>query len=240
MLKKVQDIIKRCSTCQLAKCHAVPHGLYTPLPTPQGPWLDVSIDFVLGLPQTQHNKDSIMVVVDRFSKMEHFIRCHKSDDTSLVAELYFKEVVSLHNIPLSIVSDHDTKSLSHFWITLWRKLGTKLKFSTPHHLQTNGQTEVVNRTLGTLLRVLVKKNIKARDLLLSHAEFTYNRAPSRTTCESPFKVVYGQNLLVPLDLIPLHQGEKLYTKARKRVREIQELHKRVEAQIEKANVHYQD
>jgi len=85
---------------------------------------------------------------------------------------------------------------------------------------------VVNRTLGTLLQVLVKINIKTWDLLLAHAEFAYNRALSRTTNESPFKVVYGQNPLGPLDLLPMHQ-EKMNTEASKRVKEIQELHKRV-------------
>jgi len=94
--------------------------------------------------------------------------------------------------------------------------------------------------LRDLLRVLLKKNLKAWDLLLLHAEFAYNRAQSKTTNESPFKVVYRQNPLGPLDLVSLHQGEKMNIKARKRVREIQELHKRVQAQIERANERYQD
>ena len=134
--------------------------------------------------------------------MAHFIPCNKTNDATLVAKLYFKEVVRLHGIPRTIVSDRDAKFLSHFWVTLWKKLGIKLKYSTTCHPQTDGQTEVTNRTLGTLLRALIKTKSKAWDLLLPHAEFAYNMAPSKTTGLSPFKIVYGVEPLSPLSLIP--------------------------------------
>lgn len=75
-----------------------------------------------------------MVMVDSFSKMAYFTPCNKTDDTNKVAELFFKKIVSLHGIPRTIVFDKDIKFLSHFWKTLWRKLGTKLLFNTSHHL----------------------------------------------------------------------------------------------------------
>jgi len=106
--KDVQDVIKRCAICQMAKSHTLPRGLYTPLSVPNHPWKDVSMDFILGLPQTQRGNDSIFVVVDHFSKMAHFILCNKTNDATHIANLYFKEADKFHGIPRSIVSDRDT------------------------------------------------------------------------------------------------------------------------------------
>ena len=89
MKRDVERVCSRCVTCRQAKSRVLPHGLYTPLPIPSVPWVDISMDFVLGLPRSRKGRDSIFVVVDRFSKMAHFISCHKIDDATHITDLFF-------------------------------------------------------------------------------------------------------------------------------------------------------
>jgi hypothetical protein len=128
MRREVERYVSRCMTCNKAKSRLNPHGLYMPLPIPSVPWEDISMDFVLGIPRTKRGRDSIFVVVDHFSKMALFIPYHKSDNASHVADLFFIEIVCLHGVPNTIVSDRDAKFRCHFWRTLWFKLGTIIVF----------------------------------------------------------------------------------------------------------------
>ena len=164
------------------------------------------------------------MVVDYFSKMAHFIPYEKTDDASHIAHLYFKEVVKLHSIPKSIVSDRDAKFFSHFWRCLFRLLGTNLLYSSSHHPQMDGQTEITNKTLATLLRSLVSKSIKEWDLKLSHAEFAYNCTPSFATTRSPFQSCSGNNPLTPLELISLPLESRVSYEAEEKAKEIKKLH----------------
>ncbi|XP_071906037.1 uncharacterized protein [Coffea arabica] len=187
---------------------------------------------------SKRGHDSIFVIVDRFSKMAHFIRCHKMDDATYIADLFFKEVVCLHGVPRTIVSDRDVKFLSYFWKTLWGKLGTKLLFSTSSHPQTDGQTEVVNRTLSTLLRAIIKKNLKTWEKCLPHVEFAYNRTVHSATQFSPFEIVYDFNPFTPLDLMPLPLSERTNLDGKKKAEFVQVLHQQVKANIETRTQQY--
>jgi hypothetical protein len=113
----------------------------------------------------------------------------------------------LHGVPNTIVSDRDAKFLSHFWRTLWFKLETKLLFSTTCHPQTDCQTELINRTLSTMLWAVLKTNYKLWEECLPHIEFAYNRSVHSTMKVCPFQVVYHFDPRAPIDLLPLPPSE---------------------------------
>jgi hypothetical protein len=124
MRAEVEKFVKICKICQYSKGKKKKTRLYQPLPIPDRPWDAISMDFVLGFPMTQRGSDSIFVVIDRFSKMAHFIPCQKTNDATHIANCFFKQVVRLHGFPKSIVSDKETKFVGHLWRKLWKKLGT--------------------------------------------------------------------------------------------------------------------
>ncbi|KAL4341527.1 hypothetical protein GQ457_08G028020 [Hibiscus cannabinus] len=209
------------------------------LPILDFPWTDISMDFVLGLPRTKTCRDSIFVVVDRFSKMAHFIACHKTDDDVNVGNLFFCDVVRLHGIPRSIVSDRDANFFSQFWRTLWSKLGTKLMFSTTCHPQTDGQTKVVNRVLSTLLRAVIKKNIKTWEDCLPIVEFAYNHVVHSATNMSLFEVVYGYNPTTPLDMLPLPFEQVMNRDGQSKAEFVKKMHQQVKENLERRTHQYE-
>ncbi|KAK8655771.1 hypothetical protein V6N13_108337 [Hibiscus sabdariffa] len=141
MKKDISDYISRCLTCQQVKAeHQHPYGLLQPIRIPEWKWDRITMDFVTGLPLTLSKKDSVWVIVDRLTKSAHFIPVRSNYSVDKLAKLYISEIVRLHGVPLSIISDRDPKLTSRFWQALHDALGTNLNFSTAFHLQTDGQS----------------------------------------------------------------------------------------------------
>jgi len=171
--------------------------------------------------------------------MAHFIPSHKVDDANNISRLFFRDVVRLHGLPRSIVFDRDKKFISHFWRTLWARHGTKLNFSTSCHPQTDGQTKAVNRSLGTMLRAIMKGNHRSWDEYLPHIEFAYNRVVRKTTNISSFEVVYGFNPLTSSDLLPLpNPQEFVHKEAVTKAEFVKKMHERIKKQIQQQTEKY--
>ena len=236
--KDVKKFVDGCEACQRGKGKHQNTGLYKPLPVPERPWEHISLDFIMGLPKTVRKKSAVLVVVDRFSKMAHFIACKEQVDATSCAELVFEEVVRLHGVPLSITSDRDVRFMNAFWKTLWRRAGTKLNFSTSFHPQTDGQTEVVNKSIGNMLRCLVGEKIGTWDLALPQAEFAYNSSVNRSTGLSPFEIVYGRHPLFPAD-ISFRAIEKESEEANVFMRDRAEFFKQVHEKLQESNANYE-
>jgi hypothetical protein len=139
--------------------------------------------------------------------MAHFIPCQKTNDATHIANLYFIELVRLHGFPRSIVSNMDTKFVGHFWRNLWKRLGTNLSFSSTYHPQTYGKTEVVNKSLGNLLRSLVTEKGRQWDQIPTQAKFAFNNSLNRSTWKSPFAILYGIQPRGIIELIDMNQDE---------------------------------
>ncbi|KAL5803158.1 hypothetical protein ACOSQ4_031463 [Xanthoceras sorbifolium] len=160
MRKNIKDYIRQCDTCQRHKAEQVtPAGLLQPLSIPNQIWKDISMDFVEGLPAS-NGKTTIFVVVDRLSKYTHFIPLSHPYSAVSVAKLFFDNVFKLHGLPRSIVCDRDPTFVSTFWKELFRLNGMSFNFSSSYHPQTDGQTEVVNRTLEMYLRCFTSSRPK--------------------------------------------------------------------------------
>ncbi|GJY69865.1 retrotransposable element Tf2 [Tanacetum coccineum] len=190
--KMVKQMVRDCDVCQRQKpdLSAYP-GLIQPLPIPKRIWKEISMDFVEKLP-TSHGKSVILVVVDRLSKYAHFIPLAHPFTASQVAQVFLDQVYKLHGLPESIVSDRDKVFLSNFWKALFAELKVKLKLSTAYHPQTDGQTEVVNRSLGCYLRCMCGEKPKEWVKWLPLAEFWYNTNYHTSTETTPYEAVYCQ------------------------------------------------
>ncbi|KAK2397880.1 hypothetical protein QL285_059409 [Trifolium repens] len=199
MKKDVAEYVASCLTCQKAKIeHQRPAGMLQSLDIPEWKWVSISMDFITGLPKTRRKHDSIWVIVDRLTKSAHFLPVRTTDTAAKLTDVYIAEIVRLHGIPSSIVSDRDPKFTSHFWRTLHEALGTKLRLSSAYHPQTDGQTERTNQSLEDLLRACVLDDRGSWDDVLPLIEFTYNNSYHSTIGMAPYEALYGRRCQTPL------------------------------------------
>ncbi|KAA0047535.1 ty3-gypsy retrotransposon protein [Cucumis melo var. makuwa] len=193
MKREVAEFVSRCLVCQQVKApRQKPAGLLQPLSILKWKWENVSMDFITGLPRTLRGFIVIWAVVDKLTKSAHFVPGKSTYTASKWAQLYMSEIVRLHGVPVSIVSDRDACFTSQFWKGLQTAMGTRLDFSTTFHPQTDGQTERLNQVLEDMLRACVLEFPGSWDSHLHLMEFAYNNSYQATIGMAPFEALYGK------------------------------------------------
>ncbi|KAI3696894.1 hypothetical protein L6452_29499 [Arctium lappa] len=203
----VARYVERCVTCSQVKAeHQRPYGSLQSLEIPEWKWEHITMDFVTKLPKTLRGHDTIWVIVDRLTKSAHFLPMRETLPMDKLAKLYIDEVVSRHGIPLSIVSDRDSRFTSNFWDGFQKELGTRVKLSTAYHPQTDGQSERTIQTLEDMLRSCVIDFGGSWDSHLPLVEFAYNNSYHSSIGMAPFEALYGRKCRTPVCW--LEAGEK--------------------------------
>lgn len=198
--KDVARYVASCDTCQKSKpAHHAPYGLLKPLPVARRPWSSITWDYIGPLPASS-NFDAILVIVDRFTKLAHFVPASTTDDARTLARHFLAHVFRLHGLPDDIVSDRGPTFASAWWKEFCALLGPEVKLSTAFHPQTDGQTERTNQSVEHYLRCFTNYLQTDWSSLLHTAEFAYNNARHSSTSQSPFFTSYGYNPTSALDL----------------------------------------
>jgi len=208
MKNDIAKFVAECLTCKRVKAdHHKPGGKLVPLDVPTWKWESISMDFITGLPRSPRGHDSVWVIVDRLTKCAHFVPFKIGYSMEKIAELYLEEVVRLHGVPVSIVSDRDSRFMSRFWQGLQSALGTDLRYSTAYHPQTNGQTERVNQIVEDMIRCYILDHGGAWDRRLRLMEFAYNNSYQESLQMAPFEALYGRHCRTPFFGPRLERGK---------------------------------
>ncbi|KAF5801008.1 putative nucleotidyltransferase, Ribonuclease H [Helianthus annuus] len=197
--KYVAAHVAKCLTCAQVKAeHQKPSGLLQQPELPEWKWECVTMDFITKLPKTRKGNDTIWVIVDRLTKSAHFLPIKETYSSDMLAQLYVDKIVALHGIPVSIISDRDTRYTSHFWKSFQQSLGTRLNFSTAYHPQTDGQSERTIQTLEDMLRACAIDLGGNWDKNLPLIEFSYNNSYHTSIKAAPFEALYGRKCRSPV------------------------------------------
>ena len=199
MKKAIAIYVAKCLTCSQVKAeHQKPSGLLQQLELPVWKWEMITMDFITKLPRTSRGNDTIWVIVDRLTKSAHFFPMKETYSMDRLARLYVDEIVSLHGVPLSIVSDRDSRFTSRFWQSFQKAMGTRLNLSTAYHPQTDGQSERTIQTLEDMLRACVIDFGGCWDDHLPLMEFSYNNSYHTSIQAAPFEALYGRKCRTPV------------------------------------------
>ncbi|KAL3701254.1 hypothetical protein R1sor_019276 [Riccia sorocarpa] len=236
MKEDTATYVRSCRECQQIKAtNQSPAGLLQPLPIPSKRWEHVSMDLVCELPMTKTGFDSIVVFVDKLSKMIHLCPTRKDVSAPELAQLYLRTVVRHHGLSQVIITDRGTQFTSLFWRTLFGLFKTKLAFSTAYHPQTDGQTERENRTIEDMLRAFTMEGQESWDNLLPLVEFAYNNSTNSSTSVSPFFLMYGEHPLTPAALL----GRSSLTPITTKVEAVNEFVNRIQEGVARAKTKLQ-
>lgn len=194
MKEDIKQYIADCQICSQAKPeHCKLPDLLQPLPVPTQAWHTVCLDFIDGLPKSKQ-WDTILVVIDKFTKYGHFIPMAHPYTALTVAQVYMDHIYKLHGLPKVLISDRDRVFTSQLWKELFKLSDTVLNMSSAYHPQTDGQTERLNQCLETYLRCLVQACPTKWSQWLSLAEYWYNMTYHSALGKTPFEVLYGYPL----------------------------------------------
>ncbi|KAD3641269.1 hypothetical protein E3N88_30493 [Mikania micrantha] len=199
MKRDVVKYVEKCLTCMQVKAeHQKPYGKLQPLEIPLWKWEHIMMDLITKPPKTRKGYDTIWVIVDRLTKSAHFLPIRESYSSEKMAQTYVREVVSRHGVPVTIVSDRDTRFTYHFWRNFQEELGTKLLISTAYHPQTDGQSERTIQTLEDMLRACIIDFGGSWDDYLPLAEFSYNNSYHSSIGMPPYEMLNGRKCRTPV------------------------------------------
>jgi len=213
MNERIIDFVKTCLKCQQNKASRhQPYGLSSPLELPYAPWQSIAMDFITELPESE-GCDQLRVVIDRFTKMAHFLPLRKEGKTAAdLAVVFAWKIWKFHGLPTDIVSDTDSRFTSEIWKEFLRLSGIRPRMSTAFHLQTDGQTEWLNQTIEAYLRAFVGKEQNDWVRLLPMAEFAYNNSVTTGNGMFPFYANYSFHPMAMdrASTEPLNPASKVY------------------------------
>ncbi|GJT84048.1 putative reverse transcriptase domain-containing protein [Tanacetum coccineum] len=208
MRKDIAEYVSKCLTCLKVKAeHQRPSGLLQQPKILIWKWEGITMDFVTKLPRTSSGHDTIWVIVDRLTKSAHFLPMREDYKMERLARLYLNEIVARHGVPISIISDRDSRFTSRFWQSMQEALGTRLDMSTAYHPQTDGQSERTIQTLEDMLRACVLDFEGSWDVHLPLVEFSYNNSYHSSVRCALFEALYGRKCRSPIMWVEVGEGQ---------------------------------